>query len=62
MSEINGLKNNATRIEVKMNALESDLQQTNIIMSEYQTSIDTYSDLCDQITRDKETTTLSLMT
>ena len=24
-------------------------------MSEYQTSIDTYSDLCDQITRDKET-------
>ena len=30
MSEINGLKNNVTRIEVKMNALESDLQQTNI--------------------------------
>ena len=55
MSEINGLKNNVTRIEVKMNALESDLHQTNITMSEYQRSIDTYSDLCDQITRDKET-------
>ena len=54
MGEINGLKNTVTRMNVKMDALESDLQQANITMSEYQASIDVYSDLCDKIGRDKE--------
>ena len=49
MGEINGLKNTITRMNVKMDALESDVQHANITMSEYQASIDVYSDLCDKI-------------
>ena len=41
-------------MEIKVNVLDSDLRQTNITMSEYQQSIDTYSNLCDGIMRDKE--------
>ena len=54
MSEIKGLKNSVTRMEIKVNALDSDLRRTNITMSKYQQSIDTYSDLCDGIIKDKE--------
>ena len=54
MTEINGLKNSITRMEIKVNAMDSDLRQTNITMSEYQHSIDTYSDLCEEMRKDKE--------
>ena len=54
MTEINGLNNSITRMEIKVNAMDSDLRQTNITMSEYQHSIDTYSDLCEEMRKDKE--------
>ena len=41
-------------MEIKVNAMDSDLRQTNITMSEYQHSIDTYSDLCEEMRKDKE--------
>ena len=49
MSEIDGLKNSVTRMEIKVNAIDSDLRQTNITMNEYQHSIGTYSDLCEEM-------------
>ena len=49
MLKINGLKNSVTRMEIKVNAIDSDLRQTNITINEYQHSKDTYSDLCEEM-------------
>ena len=54
MTEINAPKNSVTQIEAKMVVLDSDLTKTNQAMSEYQHSIDTYSDMYDEIRREQE--------
>ena len=56
MSEMNKMKGKITLVETKVQLMNSDIEQLNRQLNEYQTSIDTFSDLCDGITKDKEST------
>ena len=53
VTEINDLKGSVNKLDAKLHILDTNLMQTNCTMNEYQNCIDTYSDLCDEIRREK---------
>ena len=54
MFELNKLKGKVTLVETKMQMIDSDIRKSNQQINEYQKSIDTYSDLYDEIKTDKQ--------
>ena len=54
MSEMNLLKTNVSRVETKVQLLNSDIQNSSKQLQDYQTSIESFSDFCDVVTKDNQ--------
>ena len=54
ISEMDRQKTNVTRVETNEQMLNSDLKKSNKKMQEYKTSIETFSEMCDEITQENQ--------
>ena len=54
ISEMDRLKTNVTRVETNVQMLNSDVKKSNKQMQDYKTSIETFSEMCDEITQENQ--------
>ncbi|MEW8545932.1 MAG: hypothetical protein AB2693_20615 [Candidatus Thiodiazotropha sp.] len=53
MSELNGLKQNMVRLQITVDHLDGEVERANRKVQEYDSTIQTYSDMCDDMRIDK---------
>ena len=59
--EIDNLKTNVTRVESNVQMLNSDVKKSNKQMQDYKTSIESFSEICDGITKENQSSECKYM-